>query len=102
MKAMRQSPGAPVPVWVVAPEAIVPLVVADRGLGDVRQPPEARVVPAPEVGRRPGLIDVAEIQEAVGVGAAYQRRDSIRAALRAGGVARGPDNGARVRGLSRR
>src|SRR5918999_2474292 len=84
------------PVLVVAGEAVVPLVVADRRLRHAGEPAEPRVVPAPELLERAGLVDVAEIEEAVRLPAPDETGDAIGADPRGGEVADRPDDGALI------
>jgi hypothetical protein len=72
-------------------------VVADRGLGDSGELAEPRVVPAPEVPERAGLVNVAQIEEAVRVPTADERADAVGPRTGGGDVAGGPDDGSVVR-----
>jgi hypothetical protein len=93
---------APVPVAVVALEAVIPLVVADRRLGDAGEPPEAGVVPAPEVLGGAGLVHVAEVEEQVRLAAADESGHAVGAHTRGGHVTGCPDDGALGLGWRRR
>src|SRR5215211_3710519 len=81
------------PVRVVAAEAVGPLVVAGRRLRGARQAAVERVVVTPELGRRAVLVDVAQIQEAVGPRTPDRRSQAAGRRERRGNIADGPDDG---------
>ena len=75
------------PVPVVAREAVVPLVVADRGLGDRGRAGRSAGGTSAGNPRGAGLVDVAEVEEAVGL---PRRTSAATRSARWPGVATSP------------
>src|SRR5215218_5545398 len=90
------------PIWVVAAAAARPLVVARRRLRDTGQGAVERLVVSPELGARTVLVDIAEVEKAVGAGLPDRRREAAGSRSGGSGVTHRPHFGALGSRLSTR